>query len=785
MHDLQPDNERDTSLVLREKLRSKLDRYRDRQNRSHEAHVRKLLKAAEKTLTEDTEVEPERVLAELHLYLRADTRLPHVLDPQVEEPSQRAKVRFKRYADARGKGISPPPVAELETYAEIAAALGYIHGVTDLTRYAPVRMEALDIAGVDSSVAEGEATPVGRWRIAHDSERDADEEVVIPHKDCEHLLLLADPRKGKDSTGVSICANLHEEHGYKYFSLHDDGRNETPAMAIPNDETPIQKNLDEFGQEPRGLETAVFVPAIDLPDELPANFEPFTLGLASLTPEIITALAYVDPASSTEQRIKHALDQSLDGSGTVDELIDNLEKFADETTAEITVREAVTEDEADELGLDDGQYTRTYTMGEDDYLKQCAEALMQLAAEGLVADEDAPTNLDMVEEMQKDRVAVLNCNFLDDSKEGLKYTLINLWLRMIYRARDTHPGKLPRAVCELRELKSLAPSKLTDVKYRKQIKAVMQTLFLIGSQGGSRRILLVGSSQKLNDIYKALRTNMPIKLLLQLSQEKVTSLKQDAGYSFTDKGEEYIQDCGTGMGMLISHGEKYYPIQWRGAPCGLGLGDMVWEHRYGMSMGYRVRTAEQYWDGEKQDARAWIDEDGRVYDVDELEPEYGEWYLLDEDIPEPMVPGDDIDVQPVIAERREYPLPMELGHEQVSLDARSREMRLIATAEAEQKQKETEMRKYGIQGHLADWIEVQPGTRSRWLKVLRAVRDEFCQSHNDIHEITGIPTGTISRWARREGKLKGAFEKDGDGVYQLTRMGERALEVPWGEVAEG
>jgi len=88
-----------------------------------------------------------------------------------------------------------------------------------------------------SSPVEGDPKPIGRKRVGKDETFDEmEEEITINHEDCEHVLVVALPRKGKDSTITSLCGNLKDEHGYKWFSCLDDGRNETPMTAIPNDE---------------------------------------------------------------------------------------------------------------------------------------------------------------------------------------------------------------------------------------------------------------------------------------------------------------------------------------------------------------------------------------------------------------------------------------------------------------------------------------------------------------------------------------------------------------------
>lgn len=62
---------------------------------------------------------------------------------------------------------------------------------------------------------------------------------AIPYEACDHILTSASPRRGKDSTNARIYGNLKDQHGYKWVSILDDGRNELPMIAIPNNEDAI------------------------------------------------------------------------------------------------------------------------------------------------------------------------------------------------------------------------------------------------------------------------------------------------------------------------------------------------------------------------------------------------------------------------------------------------------------------------------------------------------------------------------------------------------------------
>jgi len=58
--------------------------------------------------------------------------------------------------------------------------------------------------------------------------------------------------------------------------------------------------------------------------------------------------------------------------------------------------------------------------------------------------------------------------------------------------------------------------------------------------------MMLGSTQKLNDVYKAVRTNMPLKILLQLGEEEVMTL--DKAYNFAaTEGTAHVVQCPGGV----------------------------------------------------------------------------------------------------------------------------------------------------------------------------------------------------------------------------------------------
>jgi len=200
----------------------------ERDNRSIEAVVRNLIAEAENALAGDSKYDAEAVLETIHYFLIHDDRTSELLAPTDDTLDTATKIRFEDHCDTREAGQTPPTREEFETQVQVAKGLKYIYAYTDKTRYIPVRMEKLNVKGATSSV-EGDPTPIGRRRVGKDETIDElSEEITINHEDAEHVLVIALPRKGKDSTITSICGNMMDEHNYKWFSCLDDGATRRP-----------------------------------------------------------------------------------------------------------------------------------------------------------------------------------------------------------------------------------------------------------------------------------------------------------------------------------------------------------------------------------------------------------------------------------------------------------------------------------------------------------------------------------------------------------------------------
>lgn len=771
--EIQPEDDATPELAVSGHIRNKIQEHRRAQDLEAEAHVRQLISLADSAIAGTAEVVPERVLMELHYALRLDERISQVLHPATEELPPKHKVAFLQHARTRKRGVHPPVLQEFQTAVAVAQALDYFQSYRDRTRYAPVRFAPIQGSAVSSAE---EVTPIARRRVgAADTAELEHRAVNIDHSSCEHFLCIALPRKGKDSTACRIIGNLVDEHRYKAFSIFDDGRHETNMWGIPADEPQIRQILEkDFAQEPQAYPTKIYVPATEgVPDELPANFERFTVGLESLTPELLMQLASVTAKSAdTQRRLGIAIRDTLEQEGTVEALIQRIHDYSEETEAQITVTEVLDDEQREERKT--SQETVSYVMSEDKVLREIAKSLTMLAGDGLLGDLHQETNLDMVSEFQEQqRVAVLNCNYLEPHNRYLKYVLSNVWLNLIFNLRDDDELRLPRAVVELRELKDIAPSVKSRAEFTQIVSALTSTLHKVATRGGSRRMLMVGSTQKLNGVNKAIRQNMPNKILLQCGEEEVQLL--DKSLHFTDEQERQLRTFRQGWGMLIHEGQPHYPLQFCPALNGMGLGDLNWKDRYGRAMGARVPALSPL----PEDAERWYDMSGEEHPPEELEE--GEWYLLPEDLR--TEEGEVLSVQEALERRREYELPQEIPMRDTGGNQTQRTITLMRADDAKERDRQEALREHNIPPALMEWLRCSERKRENMMECLRAIDTEWVSTSKDAAQHAGVAPSTFSNYCSRQADLGACVEGTGrNETIRLTSLGVRALEIPWSEI---
>ena len=697
-----------------------------------------------------------------------------------------AASQFTRIHRLRTRGRRPDPEDEYPVLVEVAKAQGYLSAATDKTDYAPITLEHVDKKGYSSTVDEEEVLPIGRKRMRKDSTASIEFMAeAIPHEACDHIPTTASPRQGKDSTNARICGNLKDQHGYKWVSILDDGRNEFPMIAIPNDEDAIRRSLDRLNQTPKAYDTRVYVPAMPgVPDRLPSNFRLFTIGVDMLTPEIILRLAGKTTASgSTERRINRALESVRKGAGTVDRLVEELQEMAGEMEATVTMEDPE----------DDSLRDITYQMEEDETLQRAANTLAQYAGDGLIEDVGADTNIDMAEVLKaQDRVAALNCNFLDDGHGALHYVIMDLWMQLIWQAADEHKN-VPRVALEIRELKNVAPSQPQNMKYSAERRSTAQTIFDIASQGGSRGILLVGSTQKVNDVRRQIRVNMRNKIVLSNEDEGIKTLKESINIDDVGRagksGAEVIKGFDPGQGLIHTPSWKRWPVEFGGARCGLSDKDRGWLDRYGLAWGARVREdPRDRWLNRHEDVEWWVE----VNEVDvrdggekpAVRDYYSDWFLLDRDFPEGTT-REDVDeklVRQVLQERREYPVRCDLSLRNVSELRAERTTTIRDVEEAKQERVNDAMEEHDVPELLQPWAFTKKEKRERMQSVLKAVRDYPVSSYSDMEMRSNASESSIQNYASDDDELGACMAKRGH-EYVLTPVGEKALETPWDAVA--
>ncbi|MDS0280072.1 hypothetical protein NDI85_20000 [Halomicroarcula sp. S1AR25-4] len=517
------------------------------------------------------------------------------------------------------------------------------------------------------------STPIGKLRAAFSPADSGQDE--LSYNPSNHLLCSGLPRRGVSMAITSIAETLVREHPHKVISVMGDGRMETPMWAVPNDDPAARERLESFDVEPSGTPTDVFVPATDaLPDTLPENFTEFTIGIDSLTPTVLLHIAGVDTSDATlEGQIQRSLDETLADDGDVANLIGRLEERASATDATVEWTERKERDEGAETVE---TYTAPYEMDAEGVLETVAARIALLRAEGILAPASAATNID-IDACLADagRAAVLCTQFLSADADELQYVLTDLWLQLVYNARDNNP-RLPPVAAVIPELKRVAPARLSDATYTTAVAALRQTVFKLAVQGMSRRMTLLAGTHCLQDVYKSVRANFPDRLLLEHSDEGLDFL--DRTHELTTEQKDALRAFDVGSGMYLTNGRAHCPIQLRPPRCSVGDGDGLWIDRYGTAVGARVRShTDDGWGdtGPAADADWWVHTPtAAVYDT-AREPlvtrTYSEWYLLPQDFAEVLgeVPDPaDVDaslVDDVLEARREYEVPNDLTLQEI------------------------------------------------------------------------------------------------------------------------
>jgi len=371
---------------------------------------------------------------------------------------------------------------------------------------------------------------------------------------------------------------------------------------------------------------------------------------------------------------------------------------------------------------------------------------------------------------------------------------MDLWMQLILQASDEHKN-VPRVALAIRELKNVAPSQPQNLKYCAERRATAQTIFDIASQGGSRGIMLVGSTQKVNDVRRQIRVNMRNKIVLSNEDEGIKTLKESINIDDVGRagksGAEVIKSFDPGQGLIHTPSWKRWPVEFGGARCGLSDKDRGWLDRYGLAWGARVREdPRDRWLNRHDNVDWWVEvNEVDVRDGDEkpaVRDYYSDWFLLDRDFPE-GIDREDIDeklVRQVLRERREYPAACDLSLRDVSEFRAERTTTIRDAEEAQEERIEEGLEEYEVPAPLEALAYVKPEKRERMMEVLRVVRDRRVGTHSDIATYCSVSSGsTIANYT--SGALSGCIVKDADtNGYEITPLGEKALAVPWNDLGE-
>jgi len=297
---------------------------------------------------------------------------------------------------------------------------------------------------------------------------------------------------------------------------------------------------------------------------------------------------------------------------------------------------------------------------------------------------------------------------------------------------------------------------------------------------------MLGSTQKLNDVYKPVRTNMATKVLLRLGEEEIETL--DRSYHFSNEQKAQLSEFNIGQGMVLAGGNAAWPIELRGAPCGLGLGDQHWLDRYGRAWGARVRqTTDDYWQVKHDDADWWVHvPDAEVREMNsppEIGDTYSEWYLLSTDFPE-GTGREDVGrelVRGVLEDRRDYPLKTNLSL--VETDAMDRQRDLsMSPSDSDDAGVDEIAEEYGVPQAIHDWLtdRTQSG-REKMVEVCRALQDaEDIRTTADIADLVSFSESTLRNYT--SDGLKPCIEKN--TFYELTPVGEQVANIDWDSLEE-
>lgn len=119
-------------------------------------------------------------------------------------------------------------------------------------------------------------------------------------------------------------------------------------------------------------------------------------------------------------------------------------------------------------------------------------------------------------------------------------------------------------------------------------------------------------------------------------------------------------------------------------------------------------------------------------------------------------------------------------------DLRGERTTTIRDAEEAQEERIQEgLEEYDMPKPLESLAYVKSDKRENMMAVLRTVRDRRVGTYGDIANHCSVSASAIGNYTSDDGEINGCIVKDRDtGGYEITPLGEKALEVPWDSLDE-
>jgi len=142
-------------------------------------------------------------------------------------------------------------------------------------------------------------------------------------------------------------------------------------------------------------------------------------------------------------------------------------------------------------------------------------------------------------------------------------------------------------------------------------------------------------------------------------------------------------------------------------------------------------------------------------------------------------------VHQILRYRRDYPVQCDHSLRDVS-ELRAERTTTIRDAEDAQEERiEEGIDEYEVPAPLEALAYVKNGKRENMMEVLRVVCDRRVGTCGHIATHCSVSGSAIRNFTSDDGEINGCIVKDPEtGGYEITPLGEKALEVPWDSLDE-